>query len=140
MLIGPTVTLATLEKAISMKRVELKQQENAAISEAEELKQVLRTAPMRTTNGEGMLVSNPEYVKAFDEFEVKRKTVVELQIHESELKKKADELEVVEDEAKSVGKHYVKAEERITLSLKEAVYYGVTQEMIEADSIKKGIE
>lgn len=140
MLIGPTVTLATLEKAISMKRVELKQKENEAISEAEELKQVLRTAPMRTTNGEGMLVSNPEYVKAFDEFEVKRKTVVELQIHESELKKKADELEVVEDEAKSVGKHYVKAEERITLSLKEAVYYGVTQEMIEADSIKKGIE
>ncbi len=140
MLIGPTVTLATLEKAISMKRVELKQQENAAITEVEDLQQVLRTAPMRTTNGEGMLVSNPEYVKAFNEFEMKRKTVTELQNHQKELKLKADELEVVEDEAKSVGKHYVKAEERITLSLKEAVYYGVTQEMIEADSIKKGIE
>ena len=140
MLIGPTVTLDTLEKAISAKRVELKQKENDTILEVEELQEVLRTAPMRTTNGEGMLVSNPEYVKAFDEFEVKRKDVVEIQSHLSELKAKANELESVEDEAKSVGKHYLKKEERITLTLTEAVFYGVTQEMIDADNIKKGEE
>lgn len=138
MLIGPTITLATLEDAISKKRVELKQEENNLFNKAEDLQMTLRTVPMRTTDGEGKLVSNPEYVNAFEEFEGTRAAITRVKEQLDHMKEKANDLENIEEDAKSVGKHFVKSEERITLTLIEAVRYGVTQDMIDADNTKKG--
>lgn len=133
MLIGPTITLSTLEKCIANKRVELKTKENELYDRTNELQVILRTEKSSKYEN-GKRVANPEYTKAFNEFEEIRALIEKNKAAQTTLKIKANELETIEIEAREAGQHFVKSEKRITLTLADAEFYGVTSDDIAKDN------
>ena len=121
MLIGPTVSVEELEKAMENKQTANKKTEDVIIGELENLYVKLGTLDKYIFE-DGQRVLNEKHFKTKTLYEEKEKELEEIQNSIRFINKKLDEIQELEN-MKEI--EFDKAKERVTLTLTDCILLGV---------------
>lgn len=125
MLIGPTITLAELEKHMEAQKSKNSKEINELARDLEMVHQELNGISMYVRDEKGDRVVNPRYTELKEEFREKEKRYENLIQSNDFIKEKLDEIEDLEIQTNG---QFNKEKEKITLSLNDCVLLGVKVE------------
>lgn len=127
MLIGPSITLAKLEKHMNDRVYEIKMEIPKLEKELMRLQQEFRMIPRTIIDDEGEEITNPEFIKMPEQMKELEEKIKDLHEQQEFMEAKLDELYDIEE--RSLGRGNIKKDEyKITLTLNDCLKLGIEPE------------
>lgn len=127
MLIGPSITLASLEEKLNDRSYEIKMELPKLQKEFGRLREEFKLVPRTMEDEKGEEFTNPDFLKLPKRMQEIETKIKDLQDQQLFIDEKLVELEDIEERSKGRG-NVNKAADTITLSLNDCLKLGITLE------------